>query len=356
LSLALRLSLPLARFGLDVELETRSRALGVFGPSGSGKTSLLEAVAGWRGARGRIALGGRVLLDSSRGLSLPIEARGIGYVPQEGLLFPHWSVRRNVEAGLARGRGTAARAEVGRVVEVLELGGLLERPANAISGGERQRVALARALCSGPELLLLDEPLASLDLPLRRRVLSFLIRAREAFDVPLVFVSHDPTEVQALCDEVAVLDAGRIVARGSPREALRGILRPHAGFENVLRGRVAAVEAGTAHVEVAPGVALVVPGTGLVAGEDAVLALGADEVLLAMEAPRRISARNVIAARVETVVEGGEGVMLEAALGGETRLWVALTGASMRELGLARGGSVHLVFKTQSVRILSGKT
>jgi molybdate transport system ATP-binding protein len=417
-----RVRLPLARFELDFVHETDARIIGIFGPSGSGKTSALEAIAGWRRVReGRVELGGRTLLDTERAIDVRIAERGIGYVPQDALLFPHWDVERNIRCGERRARRAMpsdhvdrapTRSEFERAVSVLELGPLLRRRTTSLSGGERQRVALARALCSSPQFLLLDEPLGALDLPLRRRILPYLIRVRESFDVPMLFVSHDATEVQALCDEVVVMREGRVVASGRPSHVLSRSAHHSRGFENVLRGTVTSASGGTAKVEVAPGVEVIVPGSGLAAGDRALFSLGEDEILVSRSPVTGISARNLLPARVENVVFDGDDATLETVIGDrgsgdsassvdsarpgdsvkprdsvrprdsatpcdsaapgdsassvdaassggggdasvEARLCVRITRASAEELALAPSARIHLVFKTQSCRVLS---
>jgi molybdate transport system ATP-binding protein len=347
-----RLAAAFGGFELDVEIETRARCLGVFGPSGSGKTSLLEAVAGWRTVRsGRIRFGERILLDTSRGVSSPSGSRRVGYVPQDALLFPHWTVRRNVLAG-----AQASEAELRRAAEVLEIVPLLDRSTPALSGGEKSRVAIARALCSRPEILLLDEPFGALDLPLRRRILPYLLRARDAYGLPTLFVSHDPTEVLALCDVVAVLERGRVRAVGRPEEVLHGPGMPMRGSENVLSGDVVDLAGGTARVEVAPGVVVLVPASGLARGDRAVFALGADEILVSNAPIAGLSARNLLAARIDRVQEQGNDVLLEVAVGESeprARLYVGLTRIALQELRLREGSRVVLVFKTQSCRVVS---
>ncbi|MDX1503947.1 MAG: ATP-binding cassette domain-containing protein, partial [Thermoanaerobaculia bacterium] len=188
-ALQIEVRLPLDRYDLEVGLTTRRHVTGIFGSSGAGKTTLLKVVAGLkRRARGRVVLGDAVWLDTDRRIYLPPEDRDVGYVPQEGLLFPHLNVRQNLLAGAkrARRRGRSPRALLADVAELLELGELLDRQVGSLSGGERQRVALGRAICSGPQLLLLDEPLASLDVPLRRRVLPYLRRVRRQLEIPIL--------------------------------------------------------------------------------------------------------------------------------------------------------------------------
>ncbi len=229
--------LPLAGFALEVDVTLRGRVVALFGPSGGGKTSLLEVVAGLRRPeRGRVEVAGRGLGgDAASGRWVPPEARRVGYVPQEGALFPHLSVRANVLYGCRPRRGEAAAApgaertpfSLGSVVDTLEIGPLLARPSVAgLSGGERQRVALARALLAGPELLLLDEPLAGLDAALKARVLPYLVRVRDEFAVPMLLVTHAPAEVMALCDEAVVLERGRVMAQGHPRDLFEPAREP----------------------------------------------------------------------------------------------------------------------------------
>jgi molybdate transport system ATP-binding protein len=191
-------------------LELHERLAGgitaLFGPSGSGKTTTLDAIAGLRRPRaGSITIDDRVLFESSRGIDLPPHLRHLGYVPQDTALFPHMNVRRNV----LYGRRPGQKLELDIVTRMLEMGGLLERRVPDLSGGERQRVALARALMSAPDLLLLDEPLAAVDVERRRRILPYLLRVRDDLGVPVIYVSHDRAELDQLADRVIVLENGR---------------------------------------------------------------------------------------------------------------------------------------------------
>jgi molybdate transport system ATP-binding protein len=356
--LELRLHVPLAAFELVLDLASDAGALGIFGPSGAGKTSALEAIAGWRRpSEGLIRVAGRTLFDSSSGVDLPPERRGVGYVPQDLLLFEHWSVRENLAAGGGRAGGAGRAGILERAARVLELEPLFERSVATLSGGERQRVALARALGSGPDLLLLDEPLGSLDLPLRRRILPYILRVREEFGTPMLLVSHDPLEVGVLCDEVCILRQGRQVARGRPSEVLAGAEgAPAVGaeVENVLRGRVAAVRGASATLELGDGVRLEVPAPGLEPGGRAVVALRADDVLIATRRPEGLSARNVVPARVRSIARREEGVLLTAELAaGIDPIRVELTPESTRELELEAGRPIFLIVKTRSCRVLA---
>jgi molybdate transport system ATP-binding protein len=219
--LALRgLRLPLPRFTLEADVELHGRVAGLFGASGAGKTSLLELIVGLRRpTEGTVNLGERILADAAARRFVPPERRRIGYVPQDGALFPHLSVRRNLLYGAKNGEGTERLAEIAAVLEIVPL---LDRDIAGLSGGERQRVALGRALLASPELLLLDEPFAGVDRPLRGRILPVLVRIRDELRVPMVYVSHEPEEILALCDEALRLDRGRIIAHGTPAEVLAG--------------------------------------------------------------------------------------------------------------------------------------
>lgn len=363
--LRLDLRVPAGSFEVALVWETAERALGLFGPSGAGKTTVLEALAGLRPeARGRIEVDGRVWLDSARGLRLPPEARGVGYVPQDPLLFPQRDVLGNLRFGARRAARSPRRLPVERILEVLELGELARRPVATLSGGERQRVALGRALGSAPELLLLDEPLASLDLPLRRRILPYLLRVRAEFGIPTLHVSHDPSETTLLAREVTVLEAGRVVARGAPERVFGGhALASAAGggeIVNVLEGRVTAVADSLARVEIEPGLAVAVADDGnYVVGAQVAFELRGGDILLALGPAPGLSAQNVIAATLREIHQpvAGEahaGAVVTAEVGrGARALSVVVTRRACRELGLAPGLVVHLVFKAQACRLLT---
>ena len=195
-------------FTLEMSARLDAPITALFGPSGSGKTTTLDAIAGLRTPiRGTIAVNDRLLFSSASSINLPPHQRHIGYMPQDVALFPHMNVRRN----LLYGRHPGVSPDLDRVVGMLEIDRLVDRRVNDLSGGERQRVALGRALMSGPSLLLLDEPLAAVDVPLRRRILPYLQRVRDDLKIPILYVSHDREEVDELADAVVHLDSGRVV-------------------------------------------------------------------------------------------------------------------------------------------------
>ena len=210
--------LPLARFPLVLNVELEGGIIALFGPSGSGKTSLLDLIAGLRNAStAYIEIQPTVLTDCKRGYSLPPSKRGIGYVPQDGALFPHMSVRANLLYGSNR-HVQSGQFTLEHVSEVLEISHTLSGGVRNLSGGEKQRVALARALLSQPRLLLLDEPMSSLDQALKAKSLALLQRVREEFKVPMLYVSHSAEEVARLCDTVLVMDHGQMLRCGTPKE------------------------------------------------------------------------------------------------------------------------------------------
>ncbi len=350
----LDLTLPLARFSLRVEAAFPAGVTAILGPSGAGKTSLLESVAGLRGAKGRVAVGGETLLDTARGVALPPERRRVGYVPQDSGLFPHLSVLENVRFG--------ARADPGAVdaaIDTLEIRPLLDRRPLTLSGGERQRAALARALATRPRLLLLDEPLGALDVRLRERVLPWLLRVRDEWSLPCLYVTHNVGEALAVASHLVVMREGRVEAAGEPR-ALLGTpalaAEAEAGIENLFPARV------VSHDE-AGGITRVRTKTGLDVGvtlsaerppgTPVTLAIRAEDVLVATGPVTGLSARNAYAGRLLAIARTGVDVTLRCTLdagGGE--ILARITPAAVASLGLRPGGPVWLAVKSHSVRLL----
>ena len=205
--IALDIALKQGTFSLAAAVNLDARVAALFGPSGAGKTTILDTIAGLRTPdRGSIAINGRMLFSSDARINVPPHQRHVGYVPQDVALFPHMDVRRN----LLYGRHPGVSPDLDRVVGMLEIDKLVDRRVTDLSGGERQRVALGRALMSGPSLLLLDEPLAAVDVPLRKRILPYLRLVRDDLKLPIVYVSHDREEVEALADVVVRLEDGKV--------------------------------------------------------------------------------------------------------------------------------------------------
>jgi molybdate transport system ATP-binding protein len=355
----LRCRIPLAHFELDVDAAFDSRITAVFGPSGSGKTTLLDAIAGLRPvSEGEIEVGGKVLFCSTRGINLPSRQRGVGYVPQEGGLFPHLSVRGNILFGAERAQEAASKQiKMEHVLEVLEISDLLPRAVTKISGGEAQRVALARAILSRPHLLLLDEPLAALDIGLKERILPYLARVRDEFAIPMIYVTHNLTEVLTLADWVLMIRNGRLIAEGVPREALRSshaILQiSEEQFENVFT--VSFVEsqpaAGRTKVRLQGGQELFVPYLSEAPPKRPLqIRIGADDIIVATQRPEGISAGNVLPGTIRGIdVINGQAML--TVLAGE-EFYVRLTAAAVDRLCLGENDRVFLIIKTRSFHLL----
>jgi molybdate transport system ATP-binding protein len=284
-------------------------------------------------------------------------------VPQEGLLFPHLDVRGNLLAG-APGRARRPppdAADVARACALLEIDGLLERAVGTLSAGQRQRVALARAVCSRPRLLVLDEPLAALDLPLRRRILPFLRRLRDELDVPILYVSHEPLEVQALADEVIVLREGRVVAQGPPARVLADpevfALAPDQDYENVLAARAGAWVDGEGRVvDLGLGITLRVPAFAAPAESTVLVSIPAQQVLLALAAPQGLSAQNLLRGVVREVRTAGPLRLVAAELApGGPELVAEVTPRACEELDLRSGRDIVLIIKQTGCRVYAAE-
>jgi molybdate transport system ATP-binding protein len=304
---------------------------------------LLEVIAGLRLAIGTLAIDGEPLLDSAAGLRVPPERRRIGYVPQDALLFPHLSVRGNLEFGR-----NATRRAVDEAIGLLELAPLLTRRPATLSGGERQRVALARALAIAPRLLLLDEPLAALDLELKERILPYLLKVRDEARIPFLYVTHQAGEALALAPEALVLEKGRVRTHGSTAQLLAAaMVEPGDSLENVFAG----VQEGN-WLQLGGQTRLAVPlAPELPSGARVAYAVRAEDVLVSTHPLEGISARNLFQARITAIESLGSAALIHAEAEGVE--WRAkLTLAASGELKLAVGRPVWLAVKSHSLRRL----
>lgn len=344
------------QFALELSAEFGTGATGLFGVSGSGKSTVVELVAGLRRPRhGRIVLGEEILADGSTGRFVPPEKRRIGFVPQDGALFPHLTVAGNLRFAERRAPLAGRRERRAQIGALLGIDPLLDRAVTSLSGGERQRVALARALVSAPRLLLLDEPLAGLDAPRKVAILPHLRRVRDELGLPLLFVSHARDEVLALCDDLAVLAGGRLLQHGPVTEVLRRPARPEVahllGVETVLPGRRLGGDGALAAVEVGGGRVCGLADQ-LPAGCEAVLvSIRAEDVLLMRAGGEdRTSARNRWPAVVRALVD--EGALLRVELDCGFPLVARLTHPAAAELALAPGEHVTALVKAPSVHLM----
>jgi molybdate transport system ATP-binding protein len=278
-------------------------------------------------------------------------------VPQEGALFPHLSVRKNILFGATRDAHAGNEGiNVDHVVDVLELRDLLDRPVTQLSGGEAQRVALARAILSQPQLLLLDEPLAALDIGLKERILPYLARVRDEFAIPMIYVTHNLTEVLTLADWVLMIQQGKLISQGVPKEALRSgntlSQLTDDEFENVFTVRFAESnrEAGTTRVRLASGTELLIPYLPDPANAKIQIRVSADDILVATERPNGISAGNVLSGTIRRIESLDGEAMLTIFAGDE--FFVRLTSSAVMRLGLKEATPVFLIIKTRSFRVV----
>lgn len=322
----------------------------LFGHSGAGKTTLLKMIAGTlRPESGRIAVGDFTLFDAERGINLPPEKRRIGYVFQEARLFPHMSVKRNLTYARWAGRRQATRS-FDEVVALLGIGHLLDRPPSTLSGGERQRVAIGRALLSDPALLLLDEPLSSLDHARRQEILPFIERLRDESHVPIVYVSHEIDEVARLADQIVLLSAGRVTASGAAADVFPLIDAEGEGGGVLLEGTVSSYDEHYKLAEIdLGGASFQLSDAGLKQDMHVRLRVRARDVSIARKAPEAISIRNVLPVRVTAItMDGGPNAYVTLDFRGR-HLVARLTRRSVDELALRAGDEVVALVKAVSV-------
>ena len=296
-------------FQLEVDLQLPGRGVSVlFGASGSGKTTCLRAMAGLEHTPGGyLSVNGEVWQDDAQGLFVPTHQRDIGYVFQEASLFDHLSVRGNLEYGMRRVAAVTRRVSLQQAVELLGIGHLLERKPEKLSGGEKQRVAIARALATSPRILLMDEPLAALDLRRKQEILPYLERLHDELEIPLIYVSHAPDEVARLADHLVVLEQGRVLASGPLTEILGRLDLPIRLGEDagvVLEGKIVEIDAAwhLARVDFAGG-DLWIRDNQLPIGQQVRVRILARDISIALEPHGDSSILNVLPATVEQMAE-----------------------------------------------------
>lgn len=348
------------RFILDVAFESESGFTILFGASGAGKTTLLDCVAGLATPeKGHVAVGNRALFDSYRGVNIPTADRRMGYVLQSLALFPHMTVEQNVSYGLAHVPRDERVRRVTAILEAFQIAHLLRRPARQLSGGESQRVALARTLVTDPDVLLLDEPLAALDGPTKARIIGDLRNWNEAHRIPILYVTHSREEVFAFGERVIVLDAGRVLAQGTPHDVMSApyqeTVAQLAGFENIFDAVVEAVrpERGTMTCRISgdgPPLMLETPLVRGGVGSELRVGIRAGDILLATCAPVGVSARNIIPGRIKSLEQ--RDVIVSARVKCRVELETLLTLAARDSLQLEIGTEVWLVIKTHSCHLM----
>ena len=346
-------------FTLDITTSIAPGITIVFGPSGAGKTTLLDCIAGLTTPdSGKITIGDRVLFNRARGMNLPVQSRRVGYVFQDLALFPHLTVAKNVEYGLAGMNGKERRQKSDVILESFRIAHLRDRKPKEISGGERQRVALARALVTDPCVLLLDEPLAALDVATKSKIIDDLRAWNTAHGIPIVYITHNREEVFALGDRVLVLEDGRIIADGTPHGVMgaprRESLAQLIGFENIFNAAVAAAheDRGTMTCRIAnSNVELETPLVRAEAGSKLLIAVRAGDILLATVQPTGLSARNIIPGRLLSLEQ--RDVIVVARVNCGVEMEVHLTLAARDSLQLQPGREVWLIVKTHSCHLMT---
>jgi molybdate transport system ATP-binding protein len=344
----------LGTFNLAVKFSADAPIVGLFGRSGSGKTSVVNAIAGiTKPLRGLIRINDIVLFAVAQGIDLPPEKRRVGYVFQDALLFPHLDVESNLLYGQRLRSPKDRFIDEARVTELLGLGALLQRKPKALSGGERQRVAIGRALLAQPRILLMDEPLAALDIPRKTEVLDYIERLRDELDIPIVYVSHSVAEITRLADTVVVLSDGKCLAAGDVDDVMGRLdLKPATGrYEAgaVLDTRVTAHHPEDQLTTLGfDGGELIVPHLDAAVGERVRARIRARDVSLSIRKPTEISILNVLPARVAAIdEETGPIVDVQLAVGNSTFI-ARITRRSFRQLGIHTGQELFALVKAIS--------
>ena len=339
-------------FTLDIAFASDARVTALFGRSGSGKSTTIAVIAGLlRPERGRIEIDGEVLFDSARGIYTPKHRRRIGLVFQDAQLFPHMTVRQNLEYGRWFAADRRSLGSIDRVVATLGIGELLDRAPARLSGGEKQRVAIGRALLAEPRLLLLDEPLASLDRERKLEILPLIEALAHEHEVQVIYVSHAVEEVARLAGAVVVLDRGKVVAHGAPDDVLSTSATgatDRFAMLSVLSGQLADYDAEFALTPLLhPAGRIFVPGRIGAAGAFVRVVIRANDVAVATQRPRSLSIRNVLQGTV-TAVSAGDGpvAVVEIALTGGARLLATVTRLAVHDLGLGEGDDVYALIKS----------
>jgi molybdate transport system ATP-binding protein len=350
-------------FRFQAAFEAGAGITALFGPSGSGKTTAIRLIAGLeRPDTGRIVVDGVTLLDTQAGIDLPPHRRGVGLVFQEDLLLPHLSVRHNLTYGRFFARRRETPIGFDPVVEMLGIGHLLERRPQTLSGGERQRVAIGRALLAAPRLLLMDEPLASLDRGRKLEILPFIERLRDAFAIPVIYVSHAIGEVTRLASQVVRIESGAVTAVGPPSSVLA------AGEDSPVASRFglfSVLSCRQSHHLAAHGVSVlshpagdvVVPALLPEDGGNVAVSVRATDVTLARSVPDGLSVRTILRGEIAGI-EVGEGpfALARIALPGGDVLMASLTRLAVDDMRLQTGDPVHALVKTVALdeRSLAG--
>jgi molybdate transport system ATP-binding protein len=347
-------------FTLSLDVEFNATFTGLFGPSGAGKTTALNLISGLlEPTDGEIWLDGRLLYSKKKRVNVPPRDREIGYIFQENRLFPHMTVQQNLQFGMQNDSQARQLFRFDEIVEVTGVTRLLDRKPEKLSGGEKQRVAIARALLASPKYLLLDEPLAALDLPTRYSFLIFLQKLHRELGLPMVYVSHDLPSVLSFADEVVILNNGRNVGQGPPlsvlSESASTPLIGQAEIPNILEVVVSSQDSqkGITTVQTEQ-TTLAVSYFPCQKGERLLLNLPASEIIIANQEPKGLSARNILPGKIIEIHTLGHKKLVIVDAG--VKLSVEVVTASIARLGLNPGVNVFLIIKASSFHRLTNLT
>jgi molybdate transport system ATP-binding protein len=348
MTLVVEASQKLGVFSLDAGFSSEGGVTALFGRSGSGKTSLVRIIAGLaRPDRGRLLIDDKVFIDTAKRIFVPMHRRRFGYVFQEGRLFPHLSVRQNLDYGRWFAPKSASTVEFDRIIEMLGIELLLDRRPGDLSGGEKQRVAIGRALLASPRLLLMDEPLAALDEARKAEILPYLRRLRDRAATPIVYVSHSVAEVAQLADRVVMMKDGRVEAIGTPSEILLlpSTDRRQAGA--VLLGKVQSMDTVHALATISLSAErIILPDARVAPGQAVRIHIPERDVMVAIKRPEGLSALNVLEGTVVSLEPDDDGTTRVGIRSGSDVIFARITTFSAERLALAPGKPAYAVIKT----------
>lgn len=342
-------------FHLDVSALFPSGIVAVFGPSGSGKTTILNCIAGLASPdHGQIILGNNILFSSKQGLNLAPEKRRIGYIFQDSLLFPHLSIRDNIHYGYRLTPPKFRRINPSRLIDLLELHAFMDRRPDTLSTGQRQRVVLARALATSPKMLLLDEPLTSLHIGMRGRILRYLKAVDKELSIPMVYVSHSISEVLALSTKALMLDQGKQLGFDEPRKILAdtGIMTSMDSepLENLFDVEIIEhlPSSGISLAQLGE-TTLALPYLGGITERVVSISIRASDIILASERPSKISARNIISAQIDNIQHLAHKVLIRSVLSDGHQWLIEITPDALLNLGLVEKANIFMVIKSSSI-------
>ena len=343
-------------FNLQIKCNIDSTVTGLFGPSGAGKSTLLAMIAGLaKPTEGHIILDGECLFDSKRGINKPLHQRRIGMVFQDSRLFPHLSVRDNLHYGYKLLAEKDRRLTFTQIVDLLEIGHILTQKPHELSGGEKQRVALGRALLTSPRLLLLDEPLASLDMRLKQQILPFLRRVKQEINIPMIYVSHAIDEILYLTTQLFLLEQGKLIAHGDFHNIMnQPSLKATAssmGLDNVICATVFKHHPQQGYTELKRDEQILIASlTHQNCGEKVSISIAANQIILSINTMPKISAENQLCGKVVNIESIDQRAIVSVDVSGAV-LKVEVSDYALKNSGILLGASIYCLIRAQSIHV-----